>query len=260
MKKFISEVKAEKGNFVAVAIAEAIVYFCATFGFSDYVLNTAVFKKTGWVDDARIPGSLVTSYVIPGIFIAITYVTGGIDVNIPTVVVCVLCGTIGAVFGSRMAVKIDVKKIDKIIGYAMIFSMAALIVKMIVSAGSTGVAPGLHGWQYVLMIPVCLVMGALNMFGVPCKPPLMSLFLILGVSPLATLTILMCMGVFGPVTGSITFFKSGKYQKKVFVCAAVFGSIAALIGGMFALSVNTLILTVAMLIAMAFVAYTMLKK
>jgi len=259
LKKYIADVKAEKGNFLLVSIAEAFVFFCASFGFSDFVLNTAIFKKSGWVDDARLPGSLITAYIVPGFFIALTYVTGGIEVDFKCMAICVAVELLGSIIGSRVAVKINADVIKKIIGFAMIFSMLALVIKLIVSSGVAGYATGLSGWQYAVALPIIFVMGILNMMGVGLKPPLMSMFLLMGLSPLATLTILMVMAVFGPVAGSISFFSSGKYQKKVFVCSAIFGSIAAMLGGLFALTINPMVLTVTMIVAMAYVSWAMLR-
>ena len=260
MKKFLEEAKQEKGNIVVCAIAEFIIYLAATFGFSDYVLGTLFFKKSGYVDDVRIPGTAVSSYIIPGLFIASTYLKGNVGCDPLTMILCVVIYTIGTIVGSRLVVTFDATRIKKIIGYAMLFSMLALVARLIISAGVSGTANGLHGWQFVVMLPIIFVLGIFNMMGVPMKPPLMSLFLLMGVSPLVTLTILMCMAVPAPIAGSISIFKSGRYQKKIFCCAATFGSLGAIIGGYFALNVNTLVLTIVLMIAMAYVAYSMLKK
>lgn len=259
MKKFINELKTENGNLLAIAITEFFVYFCSTFGFSDYVFNTAIYKKTGWVEDSLIPGTLVTAYSIPGIFIALAYFSNGIQCELLTLILIVVVFTAGTIIGSHMAANIDVAKLKRVIGFAMIFSMIALIVKLVVASGASGTALGLKPWQFIIVLPCCFVMGILNMMGVPMKPPLMSLFLLLGLSPITTLTILMTMSVPGPISGSITFFKTGKFKKKVFVSAATLGSIAAIIGGRFALSANTYVLTIVMLVAMGYVSYTMLK-
>lgn len=260
MRKFFDELKTENGNLVAIAITEFFVYFCSAFGFSDYVFNTAIYKKTGWVEDSLIPGTLVTAYSIPGIFIAIAYFSNGLQCELLTLILCVVTFTAGAIIGSHVATNLDVSKLKRVIGYAMIFSMIALIIKLIVSSGVAGIALGLKPWQFVIVLPCCFGLGILNMLGVPMKPPLMSLLLLLGLAPITTLTILMTISVPGPISGSINFFKTGKYKKKVFVCAATLGSIAAIIGGRFALNINTYVLTIVMLVAMAYVSYTMLKK
>lgn len=260
MRKFLEEAKQEKGNIVVCAIAEFLIYMAATFGFSDYVLGTTFFKKSGYVDDARIPGTLISSYIIPGLFIASTYLKGDLGCDTLTLVLCVVIYTIGTTIGSTLVAKFDAAKIKKIMGYAMIFSMIALIARLIISAGASGTAIGLHSWQFAVMLPIIFGLGIFNTMGVPMKPPLMSLFLLMGVSPLVTLTILMCMAVPAPIAGSINVFKTGRFHKKIFCCAATFGSLGAILGGYFALNVNTLVLTIVLLIAMAYVAYNMLKK
>ncbi len=260
MKNFIESVKQEKGNFAVASLVEGIIFFCASFGFSDFILNTLFFKKTKLVDDAIIPGTLVTTYMIPGYFIAITYLTGKIDFDWLTLALCVIVNAAGGLIGSRLALKYDAAKIKKIIGYAMIFSMIALIIKLIVSSQSSGMASGLSPLQLVIALPIVFVISVLNMMGVPLKPPVMSMFLLMGMSPLATLTIIMTMCMVGPTIGGINYIKSGKYQKKIFLSGAIFGSLGTVLGGIFALNINPMILTVAMLVAMAVVSYSMLKK
>ena len=260
MKEYFEELKQEKGNPFVIAIFEAIVFFCSTFGFSDYILNTIFFKKTGWVDDLNIPGSLVTAYLFPGIVNAAIYLSGGIEYDLKTLVICVIVEMLGSIVGSHLVLNLDVSKLKKLIGYAMIFSMFALLGKLIISSGVSGTASGIHGWQFVIAIPVVFIFGLLNMMGVPMKPPLMCMFLLMGVSPLVVITLLMCMAVPGPIAGSINIFKSGRYSKRTFVIAATVGSCAAVFGGLFALSVNTLLLTILMMIGMGIVAYNMLKK
>ena len=74
------------------------------------------------------------------------------------------------------------------------------------------------------------------MLGVPMKPAGTAMFLLLGLSPLNTLTLLLVMCCIGPFGGAVPVLKSGNYHQKL-VCAAVLGgSLGAVLGSLLALS------------------------
>ena len=70
-------VQAEKGRFWQLSLGEAVVFFFTTMGFPDFILNTLLFQKCGWVEDKRLPGTLVASSVFAGAVIAFSYLRGG---------------------------------------------------------------------------------------------------------------------------------------------------------------------------------------
>ncbi len=253
-KKSYSE---EKISFVPLALTELIVYFLATLGFSNYVLNTAVFKKTGWVEDALIPGTMTTGYIVPGSIIAAVYVAGGRQFDAVTLAVSIVSVMAGSFFGAKAMLSVDTAVIRKVIGVAMIASMAAIIFKLCVSPESTEL--GLHGSQFIFAVPLIFALGFVNNFGVPMKPVIIAGFMLLGISPLATLSYCMAMGIASPLIGCVRIFRTGRYHKKVFLANTVFGSAGALLGCIFALNISSVALVPIMLLVMAFVAYTMLS-
>lgn len=244
--------------FALAALSQIVVYFLATVGFSNYVLNTALFKKTGWVDDSLIPGTMTTGYIVPGLIIAATYIAGGREFDMPTLVVCIVSVMAGSFFGARSMLAAGTAVIRKVIGITMIISMAALVFRLCFSplSGETG----LHGFQFAVAVPLIFVLGFVNNFGVPMKPGVIAAFLLMGVSPLATLTYCMAMGIAGPLIGCVRVFRAGRYNRRFFWIMTVFGSAGALAGCFCALSVSAAALTPVMLLVMGFVAYTMLRK
>lgn len=244
--------------FIPAAFSQVCVYFIATLGFSNYVLNTALFKKTGWVPDELIPGTMTTGYILPGSIIAVTYISGGREFELKTLLVCIASVMLGSFFGARAMLSVDVLVIRKVIGVAMIASMAAMLFKLGLAPANT--ALGLSYRQLLFIAPLVFALGFINNFGVPMKPVIIAAFLLMGVSPLATLTYCMAMGIAGPLVGCVIVFKAGRYQKKMLRLMTVFGSAGALAGCFFALSVSTAALTPIMLVVMGFVAYNMLRK
>ena len=64
----------EPGTFWKVSVCEAVVYFFTTMGVPDFILNTTVFQKCRWVDDRRLPGTLVAAAVFPScVFLSMSW-------------------------------------------------------------------------------------------------------------------------------------------------------------------------------------------
>lgn len=252
-------VQAEKGRFWQLSLGEAVVFFFTTMGFPDFILNTLLFQKCGWVEDKRLPGTLVASSVFAGAVIAFSYLRGGETLSLATLLLCMAAIAAGSLTGARVMTNLDGKTIRKIMGVAILCSMGALIFKMIVSAGAVGTATGLMPWQLCVALPIVFFFGFINMFGVPMKPPSVALFLLLGMSPMSTLTLMLAMGVASPMAGGIRVLRSGLYQKKIALAAVSFGTLGALVGTAFTVSLDATTLSVILLVIMAITAVTMLR-
>lgn len=244
---------------LTMAITEAVVYFIATMGISDFLMNTIMFNRYKSDDAAKIPGTVNLCAIVPGTVIAFTYLKTAEPIETATLLICTACMLAGTVFAAIFLTNINGKTIKKIIGTALIFSMGALIVKMIVSAGTTGSAAGIHGVRLVIAITVCLICGALNMMGVPCKPTLTALFLLLGLSPMCTLTLVLVMCGLSPVVGGVKFVKSGMYHKKTVLAAMTTGTVTAVIGCLIMITLPAMVLNIILLIVMLIAIISMLK-
>lgn len=252
-------VRDEKGKFWKLSLSEAVVFFFTTMGFPDFILNTLLFQKCGWVEDKRLPGTLVASSVFPGALIAFSYLRGGEPLGLATLLLCMAAIAAGSFTGARVMTSLDGKTIRLIMGVAILCSMGALILKMVVSAGAVGTAASLAPWQLCIALPIIFGLGFINMFGVPMKPPSVALFLLLGLSPMSTLTLMLAMGVASPMAGGVQVLRSGVYQKKIALAALSFGAIGALIGTVFTVNLDATTLSVILLAIMAITAVTMLR-
>jgi len=243
-----------------MAVTEAVVYFIATMGISDFLMNTIVFNRFRSDDASKIPGTVNLCAIVPGTVIAFTYLKTAEPIETATLIICTACMLIGTVFAAVFLTNIDGKSIKKIIGIALVFSMGALIVKMIVSAGTTGSASSIHGVRLVIAIVVCLICGALNMMGVPCKPTLTALFLLLGLSPMCTLTLVLVMCGLSPIVGGAKFVKSGNYHKKTVLAAMTTGTVTAVAGCLIMITLPAMALNIILLIVMLVAIISMFKK
>lgn len=243
-------VSAENGCFSVLCLLEAPLYFCATLGISDFLLNTLVFRHLHLADDKKLPGTLCTACLVPGAVIAFSLLQAENPVDLRTLLCCSVSIALGSAAGSRFVGKLDGAKIRKYLGYALLVSMGALILRILLSRGTPGVLLGLSGRKLAFAVVFSFFWGAFNMLGVPMKPAGTAMFLLLGLSPLNTLTLLLVMCCIGPFGGAVPVLKSGNYHQKL-VCAAVLGgSLGAVLGSLLALSLPALVLNVLLLAVM----------
>lgn len=241
-------------------ITEAAVYFLATMGISDFLMNTIVFNRYKSGDTTLLPGTVNLSAVVPGTVIAFTYLRTAEPIEAATLAVCTACMIAGTVFCALFLSGIDGKKLKKIIGIALMFSMFALVTKMIVSSGTTGSATALNGVRIGIAVVVSLFCGGLNVLGVPCKPTLTALFLLLGLSPVCTLTLVLVMCGLSPVVGGVKFIRSGMYHKRTVFAAATAGTVTAVIGCLVMISLPALVLNIVLLCVMVIAIISMFKR
>ncbi len=107
---------------------------------------------------------------------------------------------------------------------------------------------------------VCFASGLLNMFGIPMKPTWTALFLILGLSPLATLTIVLVMGALSPISGGAEVVRRGNYSRPMAVCAVTGGSVGAVLGTVLAVSLPATLLNIILLAVMLLAIITMFRR
>ena len=62
--------RSENGRFSLICFLEGVVYFCATLGISDFLLNTLVFRHLRLGEDRKLPGTLCAACLVPGAVIA----------------------------------------------------------------------------------------------------------------------------------------------------------------------------------------------
>lgn len=248
------------GDLRLLAPLEAVVFFLCTLGVSDFLLNTLLIKRLRLSDDRSLPSCLIAATIVPGALIAFRYLLAEDTADALTLALFMLCLAAGAALGGRAVSRLDGATLKRIMGYALLVSMAALIVKMIVSAGATGTAVGLRGTKLAVLCVGCLGIGFLNMMGVPCKPIAAALLLLLGLSPVATLTLTLVLGVIIPVTGGVSIVKAGLYNRKLVLAAMTAGSLAALLGVMLAISMDPLLLNILLILVMLVAVISIFKK
>ncbi len=249
-----------KGDFKLLAPLEFLVFVCASVGVSDYLLNTLIARHFHLTEDEELPGTLISCCLLPGTIIAFSLMRADNPVDMKTLILCSICVVIGSLIGSHIVMQMDGRLIRRIMCVALMVSLAFVIVKMIAQAGQTGTEAGAAGIRLAVAAVLCLATGIINRFGIPMKPTWTAIFLILGLSPLATLTMTLIIGALTPIAGGISVMKSGLYQKKMTLAALIFGSIGAIIGTTLAISIPALTLNVILIIVMVIAILSMIRS
>ena len=250
----------ENGKLSVLSVAEAAVYLCASFGISDYLLNTLVFKHNRCGDDRLLPGTLVAGCVTPGAIIAFSLLRADSNpIDAKLLMVCSAFVIAGSIVGSKLVGKFDGARIRKIMQIALVCSFLVLLIRMIVSINAGG-ATSLSGAKLIVAAVACFVTAAINMFGIPMKPTWTALFLMLGLSSLTSLTLVLLIGALGPVAGGIRTLRAGIYHRKMVLCATITGSIGAILGTFFAISIPSAVLNLMLMAVMLIAIITMFKK
>ena len=249
-----------RGSIPLTMLLEVLVYFCAGVGISDYLLNTLVAKKLRLTDDKNLPGTLVACGLTPGAVIAFSLLRSDNPVDLTTVILCGALAVVGSVTGAGLLSRFDGSRVKTVMRAALVVSFLVLIGKMILSTGGTGTDTGLSGWRLGLAGLICFGTGLINMFGVPMKPTWTALFLILGLSPLATLTMVLVLGALCPLSGGAEVIRRGNYQQTMALCGVVGGAVGAILGIVFAVSIPATLLNAILLAVMLLAIITMCKR
>ena len=248
------------GDLKLISVLEFFIFFLCTIGVSDFLLNTLMIKKLKLSDDKGLPSCLIASTIVPGAFISFSYLQAENSADALTLLLFMLCLAAGAVGGGRAVSRMNGAAIKKIMGYALLCSMAALIVKMAVGAGVTGSDVGLRGAKLLVMCAGCVGIGFINMMGVPCKPIAVTMLLLLGLSPVASLTLTIVLGIIVPMSGGVSIVRGGLYNRKMVLAAMTAGSAASVLGVMLAISMDPLLLNILLIIVMLVAVISIFKK
>ena len=250
----------EEGDVRVLSPALAVIYFITTLGLSDFLMMTLLIRGLRLMEDKKIPGTLVAASITPGALMACVLLQAKEPAGMKTLLLCSAAILIAGKLGARLVGRIDAARIRSVMGIALIGSLAALILKMIVSRLAAGTITELSGAGLVIAVITTFCWGILSMLGVPCKPAATAVFLLLGMSPVATLTLLLVLGCLGPLGGAMDIYRMRNYHQKMTCCSVTAGSVGAALGCLFALSVNPAVLNILMILMLAVAIAATFKK
>ena len=252
--------RSQPGTLRNTMIAEAIVYFFCTIGISDFVMNTIALRRLKLAEPETLPDCLITQGIVPGCFIAFLYLRNAPPVDVTTMLAFMGGLALGSFFGSRAVGKMKGEAIRKVLVVLLIAAMVALIVRMILSAGEPGTATALEGGKLVLLGVLTTIFGFTNMMGIPAKPFTTVAMMLLGLSPITTLTLLLGSVPISVVTGGINVVRRRRYNKKMAISAITAGCVTAFIGTALAISINAMVLNIILIAVIGVAVVSLVKK
>lgn len=200
-------------HWVSLSFAAVITQFFDTLGIGSYGPLSAWFKIGKAVPDKLIPGTLNTCTVVTCAFMTLAYTTT-IDVEIPTLIVPVVCSTIGAFLGAGFVSRLPVKQIRLGLGFALI------IVAFVIMAGLVGWMPGggeeigLSAGKLVILGILAFILGALMTIGIGIYAPMMAIVYLMGLSPFVAFPLMMGSCAFLIPAAGIRFIRESRKQKQ----------------------------------------------
>ena len=251
---------AQPGNLKVIMIAETIVYFFCTIGISDFVMNTITIRRLKLAEPETLPDCLITAGIVPGAFISFLYMRNAGAMDNLTLLVFIICLAVGSFLGSRAVGQMKGETIRRAMVALLSLSVLVLIARMVMTQGAANTEVALRGAKLVIMALTTLVFGFTNMLGIPAKPFLTTALLLLGLSPIATLALILGAVPISVVTGGINVVRRKRYNKKHAVSAVTAGCAAAFVGCMLAISLNAAALNVILIAVIIVAIISLIKK
>lgn len=226
------------GKFPVICLSQFLVFFCTAFGLSDYTMNAALLRPMGLVRDEDLPGTLLAAASLPAVELAVLYVLR-FPVPVPLLLVYAVPLMLGITLGSQVGRRLSGDVIRIVMGCAMTLSAAVLIIRLLAHKAEGGTLTSLPYDRMILLGIVMFFLGALNTIGFGAKTPAMALLLTMGLTPQSVLALAMTGAGFGAPCGGYQYVRCCRYQPKIVLSAVLFGSAAALVGGLFVSRVSS---------------------
>ena len=229
-----------------------VVNFFDVLGIGAFAPQTALLKFTRQTEDRVLPGTLNVANTIPVLIQALIFIQI-VEVETVTLVSMMLSATAGAVLGAGIVSRLAVKKIQIIMGIALLVTAFFMLAGQMEWIRGGGEAIALSGWKLALAVSVNFLLGAFMTVGIGLYAPCMALVYALGLSPLVAFPIMMGSCAFLMPPASAKFIKEGAYNRKAAVSMAIPGAVAVLIA---ALLVKSLPLDALRWVVIVVVIYT----
>jgi len=238
-----------------------VTNFLDTLGIGSFAPMTALLRGFKQIQDRVIPGTLNVSCALPVAAEAFIFIII-IEVEMVTLMTMVAAAVVGAVLGAGMVAKLPERKVQLIMGIALLITAFLMFSGRLgwIEGLGTGEAIGLKGDKLVIACVVNFVLGALQSSGIGMYAPSMALVYILGMSPRVAFPIMMASAAFTLPPASIKFIQEGAYNRKASLAIALVGIVGVLIAAYIVKSLPLTVLTWLVIAVIVYTAVTLLIK
>jgi len=264
---FIKDLRANRNrleketNFATTASIGFVTNFFDALGIGSFAPMTALLRGFKQIPDRIIPGTLNVSCTLPVVAEAFIFITV-IEVEIATLISMIVAAVIGAVIGAGIVAKLPEKRIQMIMGIALLTTAFLILSGQLgwIAGLGTGEAIGLTGGKLIIAVTVNFVLGALNTAGIGCYAPSMALVYVLGMSPRVAFPIMMSSAAFLMPPASIRFIKEGAYGRKASLAITTTGIVGVFIAAYIVKSLPLKMLTWLVIVVIIYTAIALLLR
>jgi uncharacterized membrane protein YfcA len=218
----------EDVSWIKTGLIGSLVNFFDVLGIGAFAPQTALLKFTKQTEDRLLPGTLNVANTIPVLIQAMIFITI-IEVEPVTLVLMLFAAAGGAILGAKRVAKMSEKKIQLVMGIALLTTAFFMFAGKMEWIKGGGTAIGLTGVKLGIAVAVNFILGALMTAGIGLYAPCMALVFALGLSPQVAFPIMMGSCAFLMPPASIEFIKKGAYNRKAAIGMALPSIIAVLI-------------------------------
>jgi len=196
--------------------------------------------------------------MLPVVLEAFIFITV-IEVEIVTLVSMLAAATIGAYLGAGVVAKMDERKIQMVMGVALLVTAFLMVSGQMGWMPVGGEAIGLSGIKLVIGVVGNFILGALMTAGIGLYAPAMALVYVLGMSSRVAFPIMMGSCAFLMPVASIKFVKEAAYNRKAAIGITLGGIVGVIIATQIVKSLPLNILTWLVVGVVTYTGSTMLK-
>ncbi|KAB7644989.1 TSUP family transporter [Polymorphobacter fuscus] len=238
-----------KGEGVALG---AVTNFFDTLGIGSFAPTTAWLKLRKLVPDSFIPGVMISGYALPTLAQGLIYITL-VEVDPVLLVAAIAAAVAGALVGAPVAVRLPVRTIQLTIGIALLLAGGFFAAAGLGLMPAGGEARSLAPLPFAIVLVGSFIIGALMTVGIGFYAPMLAMFSLFGLNPVAVFPIMAGAGALMMPASALRFIKSDRIDLKLVLSLALGGIPAVLVA---AYIVKSLPLATLRWVVVAVVLYT----
>ena len=161
-----------------------------------------------------------------------------IEVDILTLVLCIVSQTLGSYILPRFVVKFPIKIIRRVIGFGLLGATVLILLGKMNLLPIGGELTGLTGIKLWVTVVLFAVFGAMNTIGIGSYPVTMLTVYAMGLNPVIAFPIMMGACTFSVPVGSMEYVRLGQYARKITFISSFVGILGVLLAVFVVKSMN----------------------
>lgn len=161
--------KIHDGNFFLAGGIGFVTNFFDTLGIGSYAPTTMLLKLTKYLkSDKLLPGTLTIACSIPVLVEAFLFITS-VKLDGVTLISMIVASMVGSFLGSKFISRFDEKKIQIVMGFALVITAVLMLLQntgYLASLGNGNKATALTGVKFAIGVTGNFVLGALMTAGI----------------------------------------------------------------------------------------------